>query len=228
MSDAGGSKDLWNVGKLLPDYMELQPRRQPSSYSPPWEPQILLNQKIFEPSIPRILLNIPYRQNMNERQGYEINEAINHLNNVRKSHASLTAHNTWRPVRPGYEMCFSCKFKSYCHSYTAFTQQAPVDIPDIQDLGIHFCRYTKDRWRIEPTSCSNFKKGFTSGLTGTNSTFGYTRGPSLAMRVGEIICCGLALPTNVLTAREYRRCSPSLAMQCVLYSLYRKRQCSGS
>jgi hypothetical protein len=40
--DDGGSKDLWNVGKLLPDYRALQPRRQPSSYSPPWEPQILL------------------------------------------------------------------------------------------------------------------------------------------------------------------------------------------
>jgi hypothetical protein len=38
----GGSKDLWNVGKLLPDYTALQPRRQPSSYSPPWESQILL------------------------------------------------------------------------------------------------------------------------------------------------------------------------------------------
>jgi hypothetical protein len=36
-----GSKDLWNVGKLLPDYTALQPRRQPSLYSPPWEPQIL-------------------------------------------------------------------------------------------------------------------------------------------------------------------------------------------
>jgi hypothetical protein len=32
--DGGGSKDLWNVGKLLPDYTVLQPRRQPSSYSP--------------------------------------------------------------------------------------------------------------------------------------------------------------------------------------------------
>jgi hypothetical protein len=40
--DDGGSKDLWNVGKLLPDYTALQPRRQQSSYSPPWEPQILL------------------------------------------------------------------------------------------------------------------------------------------------------------------------------------------
>jgi hypothetical protein len=40
-ADGGGSKDLWNVGKLLPDYMALQPRRQPSLYSPPWEPQIL-------------------------------------------------------------------------------------------------------------------------------------------------------------------------------------------
>jgi hypothetical protein len=26
--DDGGSKDLWNDGKLLPDYMVLQPRRQ--------------------------------------------------------------------------------------------------------------------------------------------------------------------------------------------------------
>jgi hypothetical protein len=32
--------DLWNVGKLLPDYTALQSRRQPSSYSTPWEPQI--------------------------------------------------------------------------------------------------------------------------------------------------------------------------------------------
>jgi hypothetical protein len=29
--DDGGSKDLWNVGKLLPDYTALQPKRQPSS-----------------------------------------------------------------------------------------------------------------------------------------------------------------------------------------------------
>jgi hypothetical protein len=28
--DDRGSKDLWNVGKRLPDYMALQPRRQPS------------------------------------------------------------------------------------------------------------------------------------------------------------------------------------------------------
>jgi hypothetical protein len=40
--DDGGSKDLRNGGKLLPDYMALQPWRQPISYSPPWEPQILL------------------------------------------------------------------------------------------------------------------------------------------------------------------------------------------
>jgi hypothetical protein len=33
--DDGGSKNLRNVGKLLPDYMVLQPKRQPSSYSPP-------------------------------------------------------------------------------------------------------------------------------------------------------------------------------------------------
>jgi hypothetical protein len=29
--DDGGSKDLWNVGKLLPDYTVLRPRRQQSS-----------------------------------------------------------------------------------------------------------------------------------------------------------------------------------------------------
>jgi hypothetical protein len=42
--DDGGSNDLWNVGITLPDYTVLQPRRQPSSYSPPWKPQILLNE----------------------------------------------------------------------------------------------------------------------------------------------------------------------------------------
>jgi hypothetical protein len=36
-----GNEDLWNVGKLLPDHMALQPRRQPSLFSPPWELQIL-------------------------------------------------------------------------------------------------------------------------------------------------------------------------------------------
>jgi hypothetical protein len=30
--DDGGSKDLWDVGKLLPDYMALQPRRQPAIF----------------------------------------------------------------------------------------------------------------------------------------------------------------------------------------------------
>jgi hypothetical protein len=36
----GGSKYLWNVGNLLPDYTAQQPRKQLSSYSPPWEPEI--------------------------------------------------------------------------------------------------------------------------------------------------------------------------------------------
>jgi hypothetical protein len=45
--DDGGSRDLRNVGKLLPDCMALQPRRQPSSYSPPWKPQILLSDVQF-------------------------------------------------------------------------------------------------------------------------------------------------------------------------------------
>jgi hypothetical protein len=39
-SDDCGSKHLWNVGKLLSDYTAQQPSRQPTSYSPPWQPEI--------------------------------------------------------------------------------------------------------------------------------------------------------------------------------------------
>jgi hypothetical protein len=38
--DDGGSKRFWNVDKLLPDYTVQEPRRQSSSYSLPWEPEI--------------------------------------------------------------------------------------------------------------------------------------------------------------------------------------------
>jgi hypothetical protein len=37
--DDGGSKNLWNVSKLLPDYTAEHLRRQ-SSYSPLWESEI--------------------------------------------------------------------------------------------------------------------------------------------------------------------------------------------
>jgi hypothetical protein len=40
--DDGSSKHLWNVGKLLTNYMVQQPGRQPSSYSSPYEPKISL------------------------------------------------------------------------------------------------------------------------------------------------------------------------------------------
>jgi hypothetical protein len=40
--DNGGSKHLWNVGKLLPDYTALQPKWHPSSYPTQWKPEILL------------------------------------------------------------------------------------------------------------------------------------------------------------------------------------------
>jgi hypothetical protein len=39
--------------EILPDYTALQPRGQPSSYSPPWEPQIL--QFWFVTVVPKIL-----------------------------------------------------------------------------------------------------------------------------------------------------------------------------
>jgi hypothetical protein len=49
------SSGLWNAGKLLSVYTALQPRRQPSSYSPPWEPQIVqvqvLVQECFSSSV---------------------------------------------------------------------------------------------------------------------------------------------------------------------------------
>jgi hypothetical protein len=56
--DDGGSTDLWNVGKLIAVYMALHPRRQPSSYSPPWEPQITPNKNgdVSQPSYPRNML----------------------------------------------------------------------------------------------------------------------------------------------------------------------------
>jgi hypothetical protein len=38
--DNGGCKHLWIVAKLLLDYTAQQPRRQPCSYSPSWEPSI--------------------------------------------------------------------------------------------------------------------------------------------------------------------------------------------
>jgi hypothetical protein len=49
--DDGGSKELWNVGKLLPDYTTQQQRRQPSSYSPPWEPEFLLIKNCLKSSM---------------------------------------------------------------------------------------------------------------------------------------------------------------------------------
>jgi hypothetical protein len=39
--DDGGSKDLSNVGKLLPDFYNPEDSHL-RIYSPPWEPQILL------------------------------------------------------------------------------------------------------------------------------------------------------------------------------------------
>jgi hypothetical protein len=41
--DDGGSKHVWNVSKLLPDYTAQQPRRQSSSCSSLWEPQVSLH-----------------------------------------------------------------------------------------------------------------------------------------------------------------------------------------
>jgi hypothetical protein len=38
--DDGGIKHLWNISKLLPDYMVQHPRRQSSSYLLLWKPEI--------------------------------------------------------------------------------------------------------------------------------------------------------------------------------------------
>lgn len=43
----GGSKYLWNDGKLQPDYTALQPRILTSSHLPPYKPQIHLVNSIY-------------------------------------------------------------------------------------------------------------------------------------------------------------------------------------
>jgi hypothetical protein len=48
--DDGGSKYLWNVGKLLPDYTALQPRTQPSSESYLQRPACCKYCKCLQPS----------------------------------------------------------------------------------------------------------------------------------------------------------------------------------
>jgi hypothetical protein len=46
--DDRGSKHIWIVRKLMPDYMAQQPRKQPSSYSLPWEPLMSLGKLVGE------------------------------------------------------------------------------------------------------------------------------------------------------------------------------------
>jgi hypothetical protein len=89
-------------------------------------------------------------------------------------------------------------------SFRAFIRQLVTNIPDTHvcnNLDSHFYHYTKDRWRIEPASCSNFKK-FTSGVSGTNPTFDYTRGPCFAFRVGKLTCSWLVLVDNRFVLRQ--------------------------
>jgi hypothetical protein len=44
--DDGGNKHLWNVDQCLPYYTAQHPRRQSSSYSTPWEPEISPKNKV--------------------------------------------------------------------------------------------------------------------------------------------------------------------------------------
>jgi hypothetical protein len=46
-TDNGGSKHLLNVGQFLRDYTAQHPRRESSSYSPPWQPEILLSELLW-------------------------------------------------------------------------------------------------------------------------------------------------------------------------------------
>jgi hypothetical protein len=43
----GCSKHLWSVGQFPPNYTAPYPRRQPSSYSPSWEPEISWVEKLI-------------------------------------------------------------------------------------------------------------------------------------------------------------------------------------
>jgi hypothetical protein len=55
-----GSKNLWNIGKLLTNYIGKRPRRQPTSYTLPWEPHILQSDSI--PHLHLCLLKIIFQQ----------------------------------------------------------------------------------------------------------------------------------------------------------------------
>jgi hypothetical protein len=45
MSGGVGSKHLWNISKLLPDYIAQHPKRLTSSYLPLWIPEISLTKR---------------------------------------------------------------------------------------------------------------------------------------------------------------------------------------
>jgi hypothetical protein len=125
MSDDGGSKDLWNVGKLLPDYTVLQPRRQPSSYSPPWEPQILTKPKFMrdwcssmaglrDKTQECLVTTLTGSQSLTSRPGHKdrddstINMSVNQI--VIKVHGDLSPY--FHSLRQHGEQSITCRTHS--------------------------------------------------------------------------------------------------------------------
>jgi hypothetical protein len=80
-----------NVGKLLPDYTALQPRRQLSSYCLPSEPQISFNEKICRtPDFLRIL-----RKNIRMRDSNFFRAAMFHVSYKAKIFCLKVSESLW-------------------------------------------------------------------------------------------------------------------------------------
>jgi hypothetical protein len=78
------SKHLWNVGYFLPDYMALQPRRQQSSYSPPWETVTSQSSTFRKPKTQRVNKGcLSCIQNTFILKSSKANQTLNLLSNFR-------------------------------------------------------------------------------------------------------------------------------------------------
>jgi hypothetical protein len=115
--DDGGSKDLWDVGKLLPDYTALQPRRQPSSYSPLWEPQILpentlLNTKLVNRALSTRHLSLVLSTNMMNLTARNLKSSDEHMSITQVCHFTqlcrfMLVYPIWVPsIRKTLAKCY--------------------------------------------------------------------------------------------------------------------------
>jgi hypothetical protein len=77
--DDGGSKHLWNVSQFPPGYLAQHHRRQSSSYSPPWEREIL---PVFP--LPPQTDCLPLWWNKSPQNHFTVSQNIFKLNNLKE------------------------------------------------------------------------------------------------------------------------------------------------